>query len=101
MPAIRTLHVRPPFTELRALAAAASTDDPALRESVAAIVRDVAERGDDALLEYTRRFDRLDAPDAASLRVDADDLAAAARSIDPELLASLKRAADNVRHFHE
>jgi len=101
MPAIRTLHVRPPFDELRALAAAASTDDPALRESVAAIVRDVATRGDDALLEYTARFDRLEVPHASALRVGADELAAAADAIEPELLASLRAAASNIRDFHE
>ena len=101
MPAIRTLHVAPPFHELRALAAAASTDDPALRESVAAIVRDVAVRGDDALLEYTARFDRLEVADASALRVGADELAAAAHAIDPELLASLRAAAANIRDFHQ
>ncbi|MBD0319370.1 MAG: histidinol dehydrogenase [Gemmatimonadetes bacterium] len=98
---IRTLHVQPPFDELRDLAAAASTDEPALREAVAAIVHDVATRGDDALLEYTRRFDRLDVADAAALRVGPDELAAAAGAIDPGLLHSLRRAADNVRSFHE
>lgn len=101
MPAIRTLHVQPPFDELRALAASASTDDPALRESVAAIVRDVATRGDDALVEYTHRFDRLDVAEASALRVGVDELEAASRAIDPELLASLRRAASNVRDFHE
>jgi histidinol dehydrogenase len=92
MPAIRTLHAAPPFDELRDLAAAASTDDPALRESVAAIVRDVATRGDEALLEYTARFDRLEVADASALRVGADELAAAADDIEPELLASLRAA---------
>jgi len=101
MPSIRTLHVRPPFDELRALAAAASTDDPALRDAVAAIVRDVAARGDEALLEYTRRFDRLGAADASALRVGPDELEAAARQVEPALLDSLRRAADNVRAFHE
>ena len=101
MPAIRTLHVQPPFDTLRALAAAASTDDPALREAVAAIVNDVAARGDDALLEYTRRFDRLEVADASALRVGADELAEAASAIDSALLDALRRAADNVRDFHE
>jgi histidinol dehydrogenase len=101
MPAIRTLHVQPPFDELRALAAAASTDDPALREAVAAIVHEVATRGDEALLEYTRRFDRLDVADTAGLRVGPDELERAAGTIDPGLLHSLRRAADNVRSFHE
>jgi histidinol dehydrogenase len=98
---IRTLHVRPPFDELRALAAAASTDDPELRDAVSVIVRDVAARGDDAVLEYTRRFDRLDAADASALRVGPEEMEEAARAIDPELLASLRRAAANIRDFHE
>jgi histidinol dehydrogenase len=98
---IRTLHVQPPFDELRALAAAASTDDPELRDAVSAIVRDVAARGDEAVLEYTRRFDRLDAADASALRVGREEMEEAARAIDPELLASLRRAASNIRDFHE
>lgn len=98
---IRTLHVQPPFDELRALAAAASTDDPELRDAVAAIVRDVAARGDDAVVEYTRRFDRLEVADVSALRVGRDEMEEAARAIEPELLASLRRAAANIRDFHE
>jgi histidinol dehydrogenase len=98
---IRTLHVQPPFDELRALAAAASTDDPELRDAVAAIVRDVAARGDEAVVEYTRRFDRLEVDDVSALRVGPDEMEAAAHAIEPELLASLRRAASNIRDFHE
>ena len=101
MPILRTLRASPPFGELRALAAAASTDDPALRDAVAAILRDVRARGDAALLEYTARFDGFDAGSAAGLRIGADRLEEAAASADPELLASLRRAAENIRRFHE
>ncbi|HEV2147883.1 MAG TPA: histidinol dehydrogenase [Longimicrobiaceae bacterium] len=98
---IRTLSSRPPFAELRELASAASTDDPELRDSVAAILRGVAERGDAALLDYTRRFDRVEAASVAELRVGADELERAAASVEPALLESLRRAAANVRRFHE
>jgi histidinol dehydrogenase len=98
---IRTLRAAPPFRELREAAAAASTDDPALREAVAAILREVRDRGDAALLEHTARLDGFDAGSAAGLRVGAEALAAAAEAVDPALLASLRRAADNVRRFHE
>ncbi|HEU0080134.1 MAG TPA: histidinol dehydrogenase, partial [Longimicrobiaceae bacterium] len=98
---IRTFFSRPPFAELRGLASAASTDDPELREAVAGILREVAERGDAALLDFTRRFDRLDAAGVDGLRVPPEELERAAASIDPALLASLRRAADNVRRFHE
>ncbi|MET0400091.1 MAG: histidinol dehydrogenase [Longimicrobiaceae bacterium] len=98
---IRTFSSRPPFAELRGLASGASTDDPELREAVAGILRDVAERGDAALLEHTRRLDRLDAASVDELRVPREELERAAASLDPALLASLRRAADNVRRFHE
>ncbi|HEX6038067.1 MAG TPA: histidinol dehydrogenase [Longimicrobium sp.] len=101
MPLIRTLRVSPPFRELREMAAAASTDDPALRDAVAGILRQVARAGDAALLEFTARFDHFSVPTAADLRIGADALAAAAQAVDPALLESLRRAADNIRRFHE
>jgi histidinol dehydrogenase len=92
----------PPFEALRARASAASTDDPGLRDAVAGILAEVARRGDVALVEYTRRFDgRDDVQDAAGLRVGAEALAAAAGAIPGLLLDSLRRAAENVRRFHE
>ncbi len=101
MPDIRTLRVTAPFRELREMAAAASTDDPALRDAVAGILRDVRQAGDAALLEYTARFDHFTVPTPAGLRIGADALAEAARAVDPALLDALHRAADNIRRFHE
>ncbi|WP_414681974.1 histidinol dehydrogenase [Longimicrobium sp.] len=83
------------------MAAAASTDDPGLRDAVAGILREVQARGDEALLEYTARFDGFQAPDAPGLRIGVDQLEEAARSIDPDLLGSLRAAAENIRRFHE
>jgi histidinol dehydrogenase len=80
---------------------AASTGDPRLREDVAAILAAVAERGDDALLEYTARFDRLPAASVAELRLGEAELAAAAAEVDGELLRTLRRAAAQIRRFHE
>lgn len=101
MPDIRTLRVARPFRELREMAAAASTDDPALRGAVSGILRDVAQAGDAALLEYTARFDHFSVPSPAGLRIGAEALAAAADEVEPALLDSLRRAADNIRRFHE
>ena len=98
---IRTLHAAPPFTELRGLMHASSTDDPELRATVAEILRDVAARGDAAVLDYTARFDRLEAGSMDELRLGPDDLAAAAASLDPALYRSMERAAENIRAFHE
>jgi len=57
---------------------------------------DVRERGDDAVLELTNRFDATDA-DLVSLRVEPDEVDAALVALDPELRASLELAIENVR----
>ena len=98
---LRTIRAEPPFTQIRALAAMSATDDPELRDQVASIVREIAGRGDAALLEYTRRFDELDIRDAGALRVSPEELSAAAESVEPGLLDALRRAADQIRSFHE
>ena len=66
--------------------------------AVAEIIENVRARGDTALLEYCERFDG-GAPDP--LEVSAGELDAAAGAVEPELLAVLGRAAENIRAFHE
>jgi histidinol dehydrogenase len=83
------------------MAAASATDHPEVREAVARILADVAERGDAALVDYTARLDGWEVADAAALRVEAGQLAAAAGAVNPALLDSLRRAAENIRAFHE
>ncbi len=65
---------------------------------VAEIIKNVRERGDAALLEYTERFDgaRLE-----SLTVSPEEMDEAIKAVDPEFLGVLKRAAANIRKFHE
>ncbi|MBA2571898.1 MAG: histidinol dehydrogenase [Gemmatimonadetes bacterium] len=95
------MHSAPPFAEIAALAQTAPSDEPELRDTVAGIIREVALRGDAALLEYTSRFDGLEVASAAELRVPAEALAEAAAGLEPALLVALGRAADNIRSFHE
>src|SRR5215471_10802197 len=64
-----------------------------------AIVQDVASRGDAALIEATRKFDRLDL-DASSLRVDASEIDAAVKACDAATLDALKFARDRIETFH-
>jgi histidinol dehydrogenase len=64
------------------------------------IVTDVRRRGDAALLDYTRRFDHPEAS-AATLRVTADEIAAASASIPPELMQALELARDRIAAYHE
>jgi histidinol dehydrogenase len=64
-----------------------------------AIVEDVAGRGDAALLEATKKFDRLDlAP--AGLRVTAAEVDAAVKACDAATLDALKFARDRIETFH-
>jgi histidinol dehydrogenase len=64
-----------------------------------AIVDDVARRGDTALLEATRKFDRLDL-DAARLRVTAAEIDAAIKACDAKTLEALELARNRIESFH-
>jgi len=77
-----------------------SFGDGSCSESVAKIIDEVRARGDEAVLEYTRKFD---APHLASdaLRVSEDELATAAQAVDDDFLATLRRAVERIRTFHE
>ncbi len=68
-------------------------------EPVAAILDDVRRRGDDAVVAYTERFDRLTlAP--ADMRIGGDALAAAAADCDADTIAALELAARRITDFH-
>ena len=64
-----------------------------------AIVDDVAKRGDAALLEATRKFDRLEL-DASSLQVTAAEIEQAVTACDPATVDALKFARDRIEAFH-
>src|SRR5258707_4381709 len=64
-----------------------------------AIVDDVAARGDAALIEATRKFDRLEL-DAAGLRIKPAEIDAAVKACDAQTLDALKFARDRIEAFH-
>ena len=66
-------------------------------DTVAEILRNVRERGDEALREYTEKFDhtRLE-----SLVVTEKEMREALDEVDPDFLRILRRAAENIRKFH-
>ena len=66
---------------------------------VAAIVEDVARRGDAALIDYTNRFDRVDLP-VSGLRVPCREIAERAAMAPPETVAALRFAAERIESFH-
>jgi histidinol dehydrogenase len=70
-----------------------------VEQAARAIIADVIARGDRALVELTRRFDRVEL-DAASLKVSAGEIDAATKSCDGEALAALKLARDRIEAYH-
>ena len=75
--------------------------DQGIEQAVSGILADIRARGDDALLDYTRRFDRVPARQPGDLRLTRTDLQAALDGLPaPERLA-LERAAERIRRYHE
>ena len=69
-------------------------------ETVQAIVEDVKERGDEALFEYTRRFDGAEL-DADNVRVTEAEIREAMEQVEPGLLEVMKTSMENIRRYHE
>ena len=66
--------------------------------AVTEILAQVAARGDDALREYTLRFDKAD---LANLEVTEAEIDEAFAAVEPEFVAIFEQAAANIRAFHE
>lgn len=73
-----------------------AADDTRVREIVADVRRNVAERGDAALRDYTRQFDGIDIDE---LRVSDADLAAAREACDDELVEGTRFAIERITAF--
>lgn len=82
---------------LERLAARNGETDRKVTAAVGEILAAVRERGDEAVREYTRRFDGVDAPLACVERQQLKELAAAC---EPRLVEALRRAAANIEDFH-
>ncbi len=85
---------------LTALLHVDTATDTAIVTAVAAILDDVKTRGDAAVLDYTARFDRVQAPSVAALELTRAQLDAALEAIGPEKRHALEAAAQRVRHYH-
>ena len=66
-------------------------------DKVAEIIRNVRERGDEALREYTEKFDRAKVD---SVTVTEAEMEEALAQVEPEFMAVLEKAAANIRKFH-
>lgn len=84
----------------RLCARGSDEDEAGVRDAAAAIVADVRARGDEALLECTRRFDGWEPRTAADLVAGPRELAAAWRSLPVAGRAALRTAAARIESFH-
>ncbi|MES2718976.1 MAG: histidinol dehydrogenase [Pseudomonadota bacterium] len=84
----------------RVLHWSAETDD-AIEQRVAAILADVRQRGDAAVLDYTARFDGLVADSLAALELSQQDFQAAFDALPAVQRDALQAAAHRVRQYHE
>lgn len=71
-----------------------------VRAAVAAIVADVRARGDEAVIELTERFDRVQLS-VEELRVSGEQIAKAVEEIDAEVLAALELACERITSHHQ
>ncbi len=73
--------------------------DVDVNQSVADIISDVRSRGDDAVLEYTQRFDRMEI-NAGGLAIGREEIEKAVGEVDGQTLDALKLAATRIKDFH-
>ena len=86
---------------LAGLLAFENTQDQRIEDAAAAILREVRARGDEAVLEYTRKFDHLEARSLAQLEIGKADLARALDVLPGKQRNALEQAAARIRAFHE
>jgi histidinol dehydrogenase len=87
----------PSAVELRATLPRAEIDVDAALHQVRPVVEAVRDRGAEAALEYTEKFDRVRPP---SVRVPADELARALSELDPSVRAALDESIARARKVH-
>jgi histidinol dehydrogenase len=100
---IRTLNSSDPdfLKDLDALLAWESVSDKAVNDTVDGIIADIRVRGDAALLDYTRKFDRWEAASATDLELPKERLEQAWNAISAEQQQALETAAGRIRAYAE
>ncbi len=86
---------------LTKLLAFEETADDKLEATVASILADVKKRGNEAVLEYTRKFDRLPSISEASMELPQSELKAAFEGLPADQKLALEQAAQRVTSYHK
>lgn len=101
MPCPQLTYQRPEdFAPLHVKLKGRENPDQAVESRVRDILAQVSAKGDEALVDYTKRFDCPDFT-ASMLRVSAEDMARARSQVPAGDLAIIEEAANNIRRFHE
>jgi histidinol dehydrogenase len=100
---LRRLSTRQPefLSQLDALLAFDTSTDEGIERTVAEILANVRTLGDVAVLDYTRRFDQLDARTMAELELPQAELAAAFTSLPQAQRTALEQAAGRISSYHQ
>ena len=91
------LYLYPAKDELEALLKRPVRDASELNATVATVLQDVKQRGDDAVREYEERFDKVQLDD---LVVAEDEMLEAEKLVSEELKAAIRLAHQNIERFH-
>ena len=91
----------PDFSKMLAdLIAWEDVSDACVQSTVIEILENIRVRGDEALVEYSNRFDRRDLQSAAGLVVSDEQIEKACEQVSAEFITALELAASRVRDFH-
>ena len=75
--------------------------DTDVNDRVCKILENIRSRGDEALLEYTERFDRLRLGSAANIKISKSEIISARKACSNATLEALEHAAARILSYHE
>lgn len=78
-----------------------SASDASVNDAVDEILKDVKSRGDSAVLEWTNKFDGLQAESISALKIDPARLQQSLNNLPDQQAKALRAAADRIRYYHE
>ncbi len=71
-----------------------------IQNQIRPVIADVSEKGDQALIHYCRKFDKV-SMEASNLKVTEEEFARARENLDPAVKEVIRTSAANIRKFHE
>ncbi len=84
--------------KIKVLKRSEETNDTSLHNTVAEIIQSVRNKGDSALFEYAKKFDKAN---LTSLKVSPEEFAAAATQLSEKEKQAIISAAENIKYFHK